>query len=97
MIYNRTGHVEVQDDMAEELLRAADQYMLDGLKQLCEQALERKLRVDTLFSIVETSEKFNAQQLTRNCTLFALAHHAELIKASPHSSCDGRDGTVVHA
>lgn len=72
--------MEVEDDMAEELLRAADQYMLDGLKQLCEQALERKLTVDALFSIVETSENFNAQQLTRKCILFALAHHAELIK-----------------
>ncbi len=76
------------DDIAEELLRAADQYMLEGLKQLCEQALERQLSVETLFSIVETSEDFNAQQLTRKCVLFALAHHAELIKViSPSPAC----------
>ena len=85
----------MKDDMAEELLRAADQYMLDGLKQLCEQALERKLRVDSLFGIVDTSEKFNAQQLTRKCTLFALAHHAELIKVSPDSFYKVRAQTVI--
>lgn len=66
--------------MAEELLRAADQYMLDGLKQLCERALEQKLSVETLFNIVETSENFNAPQLNRKCVLFALAHYEKLFK-----------------
>lgn len=64
--------------MAEELLRAADQYMLEGLKQLCEQALEQTLSVETLHSVVETSENFNAHQLNRNCVLFALKHYSTL-------------------
>ena len=76
----QAGHVEVDDDMAEDLLRAADQYMLEGLKSLCERALEQKLSVETLHSIVETSENFNAQQLNRKCVLFALANYAELFQ-----------------
>ena len=34
--------------MAEELLQAADQYMLEGLKRLCEVAISRTLSVDSL-------------------------------------------------
>lgn len=34
--------------MAEELLQAADQYMLEGLKRLCEVAIARTLSVDSL-------------------------------------------------
>jgi hypothetical protein len=31
-----TGSVEVNVNIAQDLLRAADQYLLDGLKRLCE-------------------------------------------------------------
>lgn len=34
-----TGSVEVSLDIAQDLLRAADQYLLDGLKHLCEYAI----------------------------------------------------------
>jgi hypothetical protein len=40
--------VEVPGDVAEELLQAADQYMLEGLKRLCEVAIARTLSVDSL-------------------------------------------------
>ena len=42
------GKVEVPGDIAEELLQAADQYMLEGLKRLCEVAIARTLSVDSL-------------------------------------------------
>jgi len=31
-----TGSVEITLDIAQDLLRAADQYLLEGLKRLCE-------------------------------------------------------------
>lgn len=34
-----TGSVDVNLDIAQDLLRAADQYLLDGLKRLCEHAI----------------------------------------------------------
>ena len=34
-----TGSVKVEIDIAQDLLRAADQYLLDGLKRLCEYAI----------------------------------------------------------
>lgn len=37
--YIYTGSVSVNLDVAQDLLRAADQYLLDGLKRLCECAI----------------------------------------------------------
>jgi hypothetical protein len=34
-----TGNVEVATDNAQDLLRAADQYLLEGLKRLCEYSI----------------------------------------------------------
>jgi hypothetical protein len=76
-----TGDVEVPEHLAEEMLQAADQYMLDRLKQLCEERLEGALSVDSLQSMVELSESFNASHLGRKCTLFALANFTELSQA----------------
>jgi len=72
------GDVEVPENLAEEMLQAADQYMLDRLKQLCETQLEGNLSVDTLQHMVELGEGFNALQLSRKCVLFALANFLEL-------------------
>ena len=77
------GHVDIDEDMAEELLRAADQYMLEGLKQLCEHALEETLKVENLRTVVDVSEKYNAQQLNRKCVLFALRNYGSLSKVQP--------------
>lgn len=37
--YIYTGSVDVNMDVAQDLLRAADQYLLEGLKRLCEYAI----------------------------------------------------------
>jgi len=37
--YIYTGSVDVNMDVAQDLLRAADQYLLKGLKHLCEYAI----------------------------------------------------------
>lgn len=57
------GSVEVHACIAEELLQAADQYMLEGLKRLCEAAISSALAVDTLAAVYETAENFNAPQV----------------------------------
>ena len=66
---------EVTSDIAEELLRAADQYMLDGLKHLCEESISQGLTMDNLTETYDLAENFNAPQLGRRCALFALEHY----------------------
>ncbi|KAK6239205.1 hypothetical protein QUC31_004674 [Theobroma cacao] len=47
MRYIYTGSVNVEIDIAQDLLRAADQYLLDGLKHLCEYAISQ-LQIEKL-------------------------------------------------
>lgn len=75
------GSVEVAADLAEELLQAADQYMLEPLKRLCEAAIAADLAGDTLALVYDLSENFNAPQLGRHCMLFALEHYEELVRS----------------
>lgn len=69
------GSTEVTSELAEELLQAADQYMLDGLKQLCEEAISQGLTMENLGELYDLAENFNAPQLGRRCALFALEHY----------------------
>ena len=67
--------------MAEDLLQAADQYMLEGLKRLCEASICSSLSVDSLAAMYALAENFNAPQLARRCVLFALEHYEAALMA----------------
>ena len=70
-------------DVAEELLQAADQYMLEPLKRLCEAAIAADLSTDNLADVYSLSENFNAPQLGRHCMLYALEHYERLVCLIP--------------
>ena len=72
----RAGTVEVTADLAEELLQAADQYMLENLKRLCEIAIADTLTCENLGAVYELAENFDAPQLAKRCVLFALEHYS---------------------
>mmetsp|Transcript_4496 Transcript_4496/g.9672 ORF Transcript_4496/g.9672 Transcript_4496/m.9672 type:complete len:723 (-) Transcript_4496:189-2357(-) len=74
MYYIYTGHVEVKPDIASELLQASDQYLLEGLKRLCEITIAQGLSIDTVLHTFTLSEAFTAPQLAKRCVLFALEH-----------------------
>lgn len=70
--------------MAEDLLQAADQYMLEGLKRLCEASICSSLSVESLANTYALAENFNAPQLARRCVLYALEHYeAALASCGP--------------
>nr|XP_043637720.1 ARM REPEAT PROTEIN INTERACTING WITH ABF2-like [Erigeron canadensis] len=73
-----TGSVEVNLRIAHDLLRAADQYLLDGLKRLCEYTIARDIRVENLALMYELSESFNAVSLRNACILFVLEHYRQI-------------------
>ncbi|XP_077218307.1 ARM repeat protein interacting with ABF2 isoform X2 [Tasmannia lanceolata] len=67
-----TGLVDVTIDIAQDLLRAADQYLLEGLKRLCEYAIAQDISLDNVSSMYELSEAFHAMSLRHTCVLFIL-------------------------
>jgi hypothetical protein len=76
-----TGRVEVTADIAQELLRAADQYLLEGLKRLCEAAIGEGLCAENLLAVYELAETYHAPSLGNACVLYALKHYGECLEA----------------
>ncbi|KAK7336752.1 hypothetical protein VNO77_17298 [Canavalia gladiata] len=73
-----TGTVDVSLEIAEDLLKAADQYLLDGLKRICEYVISQDISVENVSSMYEMSEAFNATSLKHACILFMLEQFDKL-------------------
>ncbi|XP_024017337.1 ARM REPEAT PROTEIN INTERACTING WITH ABF2 [Morus notabilis] len=67
-----TGSVRVDLDSAQDVLRAADQYFLEGLKRICEYTIAQDISVENVSLMYELSEAFNAMSLREACILFIL-------------------------
>ncbi|KAG6726703.1 hypothetical protein I3842_02G093700 [Carya illinoinensis] len=80
-----TGSVEVTLDVAQDLLRAADQYLLEGLKRLCEYTIAQDISLDNVSSMYELSEAFHAMSLRHRCILFILEQYDKLSARPGHS------------
>ncbi|KAK7366526.1 hypothetical protein VNO80_08519 [Phaseolus coccineus] len=80
-----TGSVEITLDIAQDLLRAADQYLLEGLKRLCEYTIAQDISLESVSSMYELSEAFNAISLRHTCILFILEHFDKLSGKPGHS------------
>ncbi|KAK4482269.1 hypothetical protein RD792_009421 [Penstemon davidsonii] len=72
MRYIYTGSVDVKLDIVQDVLRAADQYLLEGLKRLCEYEIAKDISVENVSLMFELSEAFNALSLRHACILFIL-------------------------
>ncbi|KAK4257311.1 hypothetical protein QN277_006914 [Acacia crassicarpa] len=73
-----TGTVDVNLDLAQDLLRAADQYLLDGLKRSCECVIAQDISLGNVSQLYELSESMNAMSLRRACILFLLEQFDKL-------------------
>ncbi|XP_022137994.1 ARM REPEAT PROTEIN INTERACTING WITH ABF2 [Momordica charantia] len=80
-----TGSVDVSLDIAQDLLRAADQYLLEGLKRLCEYTIAQDISLENVSSMYELSEAFNAISLRHTCILFILEQFDKLSAMPGHS------------
>ncbi|KAK3027242.1 hypothetical protein RJ639_041660 [Escallonia herrerae] len=77
-IFIYTGSVDVTLDIAQDLLRAADQYLLEGLKRLCEYTIAQDISLENVSSMYELSEAFHAMSLRHTCILFMLEQFDKL-------------------
>ncbi|KAK7405887.1 hypothetical protein VNO78_07499 [Psophocarpus tetragonolobus] len=81
-----TGSVDITLDIAQDLLRAADQYLLEGLKRLSEYTIAQDISLENVSSMYELSEAFNAISLRHTCILFILEHFDKLCGKPGHSN-----------
>ncbi|XP_076923258.1 ARM REPEAT PROTEIN INTERACTING WITH ABF2-like [Bidens hawaiensis] len=78
MRYIYTGSVEISSSVAHDLLKAADQYLLEGLKRCCEYTIAQDITADNVELMYDLSEAFNAVSLRNACILFILEHFQTL-------------------
>uniref|UniRef100_A0A803NAY5 BTB domain-containing protein n=1 Tax=Chenopodium quinoa TaxID=63459 RepID=A0A803NAY5_CHEQI len=81
-----TGSLDIKPDIAKDLLRAADQYLLEGLKRLCEYTIAQDISLENVSSMYELSEAFHAVSLRQASILFILEQYDKLIDRPGHSS-----------
>ncbi|CAM8894470.1 unnamed protein product [Rhodiola kirilowii] len=86
MRYIYTGHVDISSNVAQDLLVIADQYLIDGLKRLCELAIAKDICLDNLELIYELSEAFNAKVLKGSCLQFVLSNFKKICNRTWFSS-----------
>ncbi|RID73315.1 hypothetical protein BRARA_B00471 [Brassica rapa] len=73
-----TGKINITKYLAQDLLVAADQYLLEGLKRLCEYTIAQDICVENIPFMYDLADTFNASALRRACTLFVLEHYTKL-------------------
>ncbi|KAL4161110.1 hypothetical protein PRNP1_001666 [Phytophthora ramorum] len=84
--------LEMELESLLELLIAADQFMLDHLKQRCERTLQYAVRVGSVEAIAEAADRANAVQLQAVCRHF-LRNHALLPSRALSNDCCSFDGS----
>jgi hypothetical protein len=78
--------VDVPPELAQELLEASDQYMLDTLKHLCEQTITDQLAPDNVSAAFDLAENYNAPELSKQCVLYCLREQPEMVKGGSKST-----------
>ena len=81
--------VEVPPELAQELLEASDQYLLDSLKRLCEATIAAQLAPDNVAEAFDLAEAFNAPELAKRCALFCLENYEPMVAAPKGGGVEG--------
>ena len=82
LTYMYTGKVVDIDKAAHELLPRADEYQLDGLKTLCEEALCKSLTAQSVIDILVMADTHNAPNLKKSCLTFIAKNISDVKKSS---------------
>ena len=77
-----TGNVLNLDEIADDLLGAADKYHLERLKVLCEQALFTNLSIENVVSTLHLAHLHHADQLKGQAIQFIRTHATEVTESS---------------
>ena len=74
----RLGEVSVELDV----LKAADKYDINNLKEMCEERISKKLSIENCFEILQAAQQFNADKLKDKAIEF-IAKNADVLIEKP--------------
>lgn len=76
--YIYTDIVEVNLDVAMELFKASDQFGIDRLRRICEEAMLSGISVENAATLFLGADLHDAKELRQRCLQFILAHFNEV-------------------
>mmetsp|Transcript_10009 Transcript_10009/g.37350 ORF Transcript_10009/g.37350 Transcript_10009/m.37350 type:complete len:925 (+) Transcript_10009:969-3743(+) len=79
-----TGTVEICFDVALELLIAAEHLDLPRLSIMCQQVLERKIRVHNACQFLMLSDQYGLTHLRKSCSYYIVHHLSQVKKSKPY-------------
>jgi len=82
-----TGMTPNLDDLAEDLLVAADKYQLDQLKQICVNNLCKKIDVKTCLHSFTIGDMYNADDLKKSALQFIARNKEQVFKTKDWKGC----------
>ena len=77
------GKVENLKDLGLDILKAANEYDLDHLKNVCEEYLNENLTIENVISIVKVADTHNADFLKTQCIYFIVK---KMIYSAKHNT-----------
>ena len=82
LTYMYTGKVENINRSALDLFPKAEEYQLEGLKFMCEEALSKTLTAETVIDVLVMADTHNAQNLKQSCLMFITKNITDVKKSS---------------
>ncbi|XP_058805412.1 speckle-type POZ protein-like [Phymastichus coffea] len=72
--YIYTGKVENLNKLAKDILPAANEYVLEGLKNMCENIISKNLNLDNVVEMLTIAASYNAQNLKKEAIDFIISN-----------------------
>lgn len=87
-----SGQVRVtQGRLAVDLLKAADMFRIEGLRNLCVEKVEQAVTIQNAAFICQVADKHNAQHLKTYCITFMIQNFKEVIKTQSFQTLMSQD------
>lgn len=78
--YIYCGSVEINEDIAWDVLQEADKYSLPGLKVICEDFLASQITVENVVHTINMAEKFEANNLRNSALKYVVRNIDKVFK-----------------
>jgi hypothetical protein len=77
--YMYTGNLQLSVETAVQLLEASNFYKVEGLKDNCEYVLHLNVDVESVCTLLEIADKFDARKLKTVCLEFIVEHYEKVM------------------
>ena len=90
-----SGRIENLDNLAFDLLTAAEQFVLLDLKKMCESNLCKKISFNNVIEMLKVADLYKANNLKKNSMQFIIDNFPKIVKMPQFKSFAKLNATVI--